>query len=54
MYFTGFAVIFDCSKPAAFQPYPPNLKNKKLEILESKMNFPPKKNFGDTVEKPLA
>ena len=24
MYFTGFAVIFDCSKPAAFQPYPPN------------------------------
>ena len=24
MYFTGFAVIFDCSKTAAFQPYPPN------------------------------
>jgi len=24
MYFTDFAVIFDCSKPAAFQPYPPN------------------------------
>jgi hypothetical protein len=24
MYFTGFAMIFDCSKPAAFQPYPPN------------------------------
>lgn len=22
--------------------YPPNLKNKKSEILESKMNFPPK------------
>ena len=22
--------------------YPPNLKNKKLEVLESKMNFPPK------------
>ena len=22
--------------------YPPNLKNQKLEILESKMNFPPK------------
>jgi len=24
MYFTGFAVIFDCSKTVAFQPYPPN------------------------------
>ena len=24
MYFTGFAVIFDRSKTAAFQPYPPN------------------------------
>jgi hypothetical protein len=22
MYFTGFAVIFDCSKTATFQPYP--------------------------------
>ena len=22
--------------------YPPNFKNQKLEILESKMNFPPK------------
>ena len=24
IYFIGFAVIFDCSKPAAFQQYPPN------------------------------
>lgn len=24
IYFTGFTVIFDCSKAAAFQPYPPN------------------------------
>ncbi len=24
MYFTGFTVIFDCSKPTVFQPYPPN------------------------------
>ena len=24
MYFTGFAVIFDCSKTAAFRLYPPN------------------------------
>jgi hypothetical protein len=24
LYFTGFAMIFDRSKPAAFQPYPPN------------------------------
>ena len=24
MYFTGFAVLFDCSKTTAFQPYPPN------------------------------
>lgn len=26
--------------------HPPNFKNQKLEILESKMNFPPKIKFG--------
>jgi len=31
--------------------YAPNLKNMQQEILKSKMNFPPKYNLGDAVEK---
>ena len=30
--------------------YPPNLKNEKLEILESKMNFPQNKIWGMRLE----
>ena len=31
--------------------YSPNLKNMQQEILKSKMDFPPKYNLGDAVEK---
>ena len=48
MYFTGFAVIFDCSKPAAFQPYPPNFILRENSFCFLKFPISDFSNLGDS------
>jgi hypothetical protein len=48
MYFTGFAVIFDCSKPAAFQPYPPNFILEENLFYFQKFPISDFSNLGDS------
>ena len=53
MYFTGFAVIFDCSKPAAFQPYPPNFILGENSFCFLKFPISHFSNLGDKILPPI-